>query len=420
MQGTSVAKFQRWAVLSLLNFCLVAVLGVLLRYKIAFSLPMMNYNFILEAHSHFAFSGWISTAIFTSMVYMLSDSGYPIGKSYTFQFRMAQTASFGMLLSFSFEGYGRLSIFFSMLFILFSWWFALQYWKDLGKSRLPFAVKRWAKAALFFFVLSSLGILTLAYLKSHKIDSPELYFNALYLFLHFQYNGWFSFGILTLFIYAAHQMKMSLDENKEIWCFFLMLVACIPAYCLSLLWMNPLTWVVAVAVAAALLQLGALVLFLFILRKAWVHGPRIQFQIKLLWGLSLFAFIIKLVLQTLSVVPEFGRLAFGFRPVIIAYLHLVMLGFISFFIVGFFIKEKLVYTIGGMWQVGLFTFITGVVFMEVLLLIQALTSINNRIQSFTPVFLFISALILLGGVSLMWVSQLKFAMQTKKEIAITH
>ncbi|HMC86925.1 MAG TPA: hypothetical protein VKI61_15465, partial [Chitinophagaceae bacterium] len=318
MQGTSFAKFQRWTALSLLNFCLVAVLGVVLRYKIAFSLPVLNYNFILEAHSHFAFSGWISTAVFTALVYMLSKSWYPVGKIYTFQFRLAQTASFGMLLSFSFEGYGLLSIFFSMLFILFSWWFALQYWKDVGRSDLPSVIKRWAKAALFFFVISSMGILTLAYLKYHKIDSPELYFNALYLFLHFQYNGWFSFGVLTLFFYTAHNLKMSVDKNKEILCFMFMLAACIPGYCLSLLWMNPPVWIFAIAAAAALLQLGALILFFLLLRRSWVHWTQFRFQIKLLWGFSLIAFIIKLILQAFSVVPKFGSLAFGFRPVIIA------------------------------------------------------------------------------------------------------
>src|ERR1700676_3982659 len=131
MQGISFAKFRRWSVLSLLNLCLVSVLGVLLRYKIAFPLPLINYNFLLQAHSHFAFSGWLSTAIFTALVYILAQSGFPVGKTYIFQFRLAQTASFGMLLSFPLEGYGALSVFFSSLFILFSCWFALQFWKDV-------------------------------------------------------------------------------------------------------------------------------------------------------------------------------------------------------------------------------------------------------------------------------------------------
>jgi hypothetical protein len=420
MQGTSFTKFQRWTALSLLNFCLVAILGVILRYKIAFSLPMINYNFILEAHSHFAFSGWISTAVFTALVYILSKSGYPVGKIYIFQFRLAQTASLGMLLSFSFEGYGFLSMFFSMVFILFSWWFALQYWKDVSRSDLPSAIKRWAKAALFFFVLSSMGILILAYLKYHKIDSPELYFNALYLFIHFQYNGWFSFGVLTLFFFTARSMKLDVDENRQISTFMLMLTACIPAYCLSLLWMSPPAWVFAIAAVAALLQLGALVLFFMLLRRSWVHWARLQFQIKLLWGFSFIAFMIKLLLQAFSVVPRFGRLAFGFRPVIIAYLHLVMLGFISFFMVGFFIKEKLVYADSGMWHKGLFIFITGVVLTEVLLLIQALSAINNVIQSSLPILLFAAATILVAGIFLMLVSQLKLNNNNRDQLPLSH
>src|SRR5450432_1054988 len=103
MHGISFKKFQRWSALCLLNFSLVAILGMILRFKIAFSLPAINYNFLLEAHSHFAFCGWISTVIFTALTYILFQSGYPVTKVYTFQFRLAQTSSFGMLLSFSFE-----------------------------------------------------------------------------------------------------------------------------------------------------------------------------------------------------------------------------------------------------------------------------------------------------------------------------
>lgn len=408
MQGTSFAKFQRWSVLSLLNFCLVTVLGVLLRYKIAFSLPAINYNFLLEAHFHFAFSGWITTAVFTALLYILAQSGYPVGKKYTYQFRLAQTASFGMLLSFSLEGYGLLSMFFSMLFILFSWWFSFQYWKDVAKSDLPFAVRRWTNAALFFFVLSGTGILALAYLKSNKIDSPELYFNTIYLFLHFQYNGWFSFAVMSLFFHTINQLKMVSNDRRGTLFYWLMLTACIPAYCLSLLWMSPGVWVLTIAAAAVILQLGSLVLFFLLLRRYWVLWTLLQFQTKLLWVISFIAFVIKLILQALSVIPDFGRLAFGFRPVIIAYLHLVMLGFISFFLIGFFIQEKLFHASSGIWKKGLSIFITGVVMMELILLVQALSAINNGNWSFAPVLLFITSTVLLVGIFLMFNAQIRF------------
>jgi len=407
MHGISFEKFQRWSALCLLNFSLVAILGMILRFKIAFSLPAINYNFLLEAHSHFAFCGWISTVIFTALTYILFQSGYPVTKVYTFQFRLAQTSSFGMLLSFSFEGYGTLSIFFSVLFILFSWWFALQYWVDASKSQLPFAVKRWVKAGLFFFVLSSAGIFALAYFKSHRVDSPFFYFNALYLFLHFQYNGWFSFGVLALFFYTAQNLKTPIDENKERLFFGLMVTACIPAYCLSLLWMNPPVWIITIAALSSILQLGAQVIFLLLFNKTWTQWALLCFQVKLLWGLSLVAFMIKLILQVLCIFPVFGRLAFGFRPVVIAYLHLVMLGFISFYLIGFLIKEKLLSTAKKVWKSGLFTFIIGVIFMEVLLLVQALLAINDGSWSFSPILLSIAATIIFGGVFLMLIAQLK-------------
>src|SRR5579872_7200056 len=86
MPAASIATFRRWSALSLLNFVIVSILGILLRYKIAFPWPAVNYKFLLHAHSHFAFSGWLSTALFTAFVHLLFRSGYPVSKRYTYQF----------------------------------------------------------------------------------------------------------------------------------------------------------------------------------------------------------------------------------------------------------------------------------------------------------------------------------------------
>ena len=408
MQGPSFPKFRRWSVLSLINLVLVSALGILLRYKMAFPLRAINYSFLLQAHSHFAFSGWISTAVFTALVYILSRSGYPIGKAYRFQFLLAQTASFGMLLSCLFEGYGRVSISFSILFIAFSWWFAWQYSKDVGRSGLPIAVKRWAKAALFFFVLSGAGPFLLAYGVFYRSNVHALYYNALYLFLHFQYNGWFSFGVMALFFHTAHAYKMPLNEGNGRLFFRLMAAACIPAYCLSLLWMDPPIWRFVIAAAAAGLQLGALAVLCRMIRSSWAHWSRLlPNQVKLFWGLSFIAFVIKLVLQALSVIPPLGRLAFGFRPMIICYLHLVMLGFLSFFMIGFFIREKLLDPGSGLWKKGWAIFIGGVLLNEVLLLLQALPATKEASWVCAPILLLAAAVIIFGGLLFGLRAQLK-------------
>ncbi|HVS98825.1 MAG TPA: hypothetical protein VHE54_20190, partial [Puia sp.] len=90
-------RIDRWARLCLLNLLVVAVLGILLRYKGAFAFPAANYKYLLNAHSHFAFSGWVTTALFTALVYILFRSGVPLSPTYRYQFWLNQVASFGML-----------------------------------------------------------------------------------------------------------------------------------------------------------------------------------------------------------------------------------------------------------------------------------------------------------------------------------
>jgi len=406
-KGINIGTCRRWSVLSLVNFVLVAALGILLRYKIAFSLPAVNYKYLLHAHSHFAFSGWLSTVIFTSFVSILLQSGRAVRKVYIYQFWLAQAASFGMLLSFPFQGYGPVSIFFSVLSVLFSWWFALCYWKD-ASANLPSLTQGWIKAALLCFVLSSAGPFMLAYIMSHRIRDTHLYYNAVYLFLHFQYNGWFSFAVLGLFFHSAHRLGIQLDGSKSRIFFLLMVSACIPAYCLSLLWTDPPVWIFIIASLAACLQLVALVPLLQVIgrsRRQW--SLRLPLQVKILWGLSLIAFVIKLLLQALSALPALGRLAFGFRPVIIGYLHLVVLGFISFFMVGFLIREKLSHALSGAWKTGLVIFIGGVFANELLLLTQGLSAIFAANASFVPLLLFIAAVAMFAGLNLLLLSQIR-------------
>lgn len=57
MNNSIPTKYFRYSVISLF---IVAVLGTLMRYKIAFSFPYFDQKNLLHAHSYFAFSGWIS------------------------------------------------------------------------------------------------------------------------------------------------------------------------------------------------------------------------------------------------------------------------------------------------------------------------------------------------------------------------
>ncbi|MDP4213710.1 MAG: hypothetical protein Q8926_13865 [Bacteroidota bacterium] len=397
-------RCKRWAILSLLNFVLVSLAGVLLRYKIAFSLPIVNYKYLLNAHSHFAFAGWVSMALFTAFVYMLSEMTGVVVNTYRYQFRLGQIANFGMLISFIVQGYAAISISFSVLSIIFSYWFAWQFGRDLVKSRLSLLVKYFAGAALFFYVISSIGPFLLGYILSHKIHDNNLYFNAIYLFLHFQYNGWFSFGILAIFFHTLHSKRISFDGKKGMWVFGLLFGACIPAYCLSLLWTSPPLWVFVLAGLAGLAQCaGAVMLLQLVVSIRQNLGAALTRPVRIFWTLSLFAFSVKILLQGLSVVPLLGRFAFGIRPVIIGYLHLVFLGFISFFLIGFYLLEKL-YVFGRM---AMIFFIAGVLANEVFLLLQGVYALAENGWGNSGVYLLGASLSIFTGLSLFLAHQFR-------------
>ena len=395
---------RKWARLCLLNLFIVSILGVLLRYKGALYMPFLNYQYLVNAHSHFAFSGWVTTALLTALVYFLHRSGVRISPSYRWIFRLNQVSSFGMLISFTWEGYAAVSITFSALSVMVSYWFAFRHWRDLRGTSAPRPVVVSIRLALFFLILSSSGPYLLAYCMSHGIGNRAFYFNAIYLYLHFQYNGWFSFAVLALLFWVLFDKGFPVDKRQAGWAIGLMGAACAPAYCLSLLWTAPPLWVWIAAAIAAAAQLAGLFLLAGILWNslaAW--KGRLAPIVNVLWVISLTAFAIKIILQAGSVVPALGHFAFSFRPVIIAYLHLVLLGFITLFLVGFFASAGLFDIRRTVDKIGLAVFVMGVFANEGFLLLQSLLAVAGDAWTVAPYYLLGAALCIFAGLlTLVW------------------
>jgi hypothetical protein len=96
-------KFYRWIYISFFNLLIVALLGVVMRYKIAFSLPFINQKNFLNAHSHFAFAGWISQALmFFIVLYIYQNSPFFSYKKYRLLLWLNLLTAYGMLCSFPF------------------------------------------------------------------------------------------------------------------------------------------------------------------------------------------------------------------------------------------------------------------------------------------------------------------------------
>jgi len=361
--------------IALVNLFTVALLGVIMRYKIAYSIPFIEQKNFLHAHSHFAFAGWITQALMTLMIAWLAKSSHEnIFKKYKWLLAGNLISAYGMLLSFPWEGYGIFSITFSTLAIFISYAFAFLFWKDLNKQSTKNVTHYWFKAALVFSVISSLGAFTLSYLMANSISHPNWYLASIYFYLHFQYNGWFFFGCMGLL--STYLVNYGIAHSALRKSFWFLCGACIPAYFLSALWLSIPLWVYIIVVAASVAQLvgwAILVKQMSINKSNLFKATAVQTRWLLL--LSGIALSIKLLLQAASTIPSLSDFAFGFRPVVIGYLHLVLLGIITLFIIGYCKIENLIFA-NRIANAGILIFILGIILNELFLLIQGTSYMN--------------------------------------------
>ncbi|MEC4050768.1 hypothetical protein OX284_015115 [Flavobacterium sp. SUN046] len=391
-----------WLKFSLINLLIVALLGLLMRYKIGFEFPFFDQKHLQHSHSHFAFSGWISHTLMVLMIGFLEKRIKKIENRFLEKYNKVLIANlicaYGMLVFFIIQGYGLFSIVFSTSSIVVACAFAYYFIKDLKLISNNDLSKKWFKAALFFNVISSLGTFVLAYMMVTKNIHQEEYLASIYYYLHFQYNGWFFFACMGL-LFSFLQLKS--DDNpffKNV--FKLFFAACIPAYFLSTLWLDLPIWIYILTVIAAFIQVYSWFRFLIIIikskREFIENFPFFLRYILLFVG---FALSVKFLLQLGSTIPAISQLAFGFRPIVIAYLHLVLLAIISLFLLFYIYANHLIHFNQPI-KIGLIIFSIGVLINEIILAIQGIASFSYTVIPFANEMLFGAAIILVSGIGI--------------------
>lgn len=322
-----------WLKFSVFNFLIVALLGVTMRYKILYSMPFLDQKHLQEAHSHFAFYGWITNVIYVLILNYMHQINAQIDlKKYEKLIVVNLIASFTMLGAFLYGGYFWASIAGSTVALLCSFVFFFFFVRDAKKIQ-DFS-KLWFLAGLFFAVISSVGVFNLGYMMMSKTATQDLYLASEYYYLHFQYNGFFIFSCIGFLLFSMKQAGSGISEKQNKLIFWLLFIGCVIGYGLSVLWMKMPVSIFAVIVVATIMQtIGAVLLFVFI-KKNWTNlvlkwSPMHRFVL-LYAG---FAFAVKIALQLGSTIPALNQFAFGFRNVVIAYLHLVLLMCIATFLV---------------------------------------------------------------------------------------
>lgn len=386
--------------LSLIYFAAVAFIGSFMRLMFVIPVNLLDYQNILHSHSHFAVLGWVFNALFISILYAYLPEKMNSAK-FNLLFWFFQLSIIGMLITFALKGYYWLSIAFSTMHILLSYCFIVFIFSELRKIRTEILSLKFIYGGLFFLFLSTLGPWALVFVVMNGLSGTDLYKQAIYFYLHFQYNGWFIFSITGLWLWYFEKLGAKFNEKTSHSAFNLLFYSNITGYSLSLLGFKMPNYVWALAFISALIQLfGARKLYqLFFANEVSVFskgGKPAQF----LFRFSFLALLIKYILQLISSLPEAGAPAFLSREVTIGFIHLVMLGVVSIGIIGWLGGNELLDLESFYAKTGIRIFLLSFVITEFLLFYPALVIWFQvgGITLYTNLLFSLTVLMLLGTI----------------------
>ena len=402
---------RHWAVLCIFNLLIASFIGLLMRYKIMLPLPFVDQTYLLHAHSRFVFCGWVSLTLFSCMAVYMLPGEIVRNSAYRLMFILLEIASAGMLVAFLYQGYGVFSIFFSFLFTTVFYWFIIRFWKDYKRSGAPLEIQWFIRTALIWFVVSSFGPYLLGYLSATNTGTAIETRAVLYFYLHFQYNGWFTFAVFGLLLHWLHKIRFYPPSRMMKIVFWLLTAGVIPGYFLSVIGFYSYNWIEALSAIAVITHFVAAVILFIIVLKGYRHiSAVIPKETDVLWKIATAAYFIKTAMQAAILVPSLAAFAFSFRPLIIGYLHLVFLCFVSFFLIGFLLDHHQIgIRSAATARLGLTLFIVFVLLNELVLFGQSFCAYISLYLSFFPTALLWITVGIFSGLLLLVIGQRHFS-----------
>lgn len=400
-----------WLSVTLLNLLIAVSIGALLRYAFVTEIAWLDFKKFLHAHSHVAMLGWGYLTVYTFLIYCFLSPQQQSARFYQYLFWLTQGSVLGMLICFPLFGYASLSIFFSSLQVVFSYIFTFRFLKDLkANAAEPTLSQQLIKTALFFQVLSTFALWAMAPIMALDLRGSGWYHMAIQFYLHFQFNGWFIFSILGLFFKILEEQKHTISNKDSYWFYRLLVASCFLTYALAIAWAKPNQLIFWVNSLGVFLQFAALVFFLRLYRKA-VPTLRALFQSWHLrfFQISLLSFTLKILIQTAVLIPYIAVIAYTVRNFVIGFIHLLLLGVITHFLIAFGLYKKQWQADKRLAKLGLGLFVSGFILSEILLFFQGL--LLWQAYGFLPYYyesiFAISALMPLG-LGLFWLTSARY------------
>ncbi len=387
-----------WFRVALVNLFVAAIMGVVLRYAFVEELSWLKFRYFQHGHSHVAMLGWVYLALYVLLMGAFLTAEQAHSKFYRNVFLVSQFAVTGMLITFPMQGYAPLPIAFSTLHGLASYAFTWRFWKDIrGRNGLPVL---FAKTALLFMLFSTLALWAMPPILLLGYQQKAIYYMTVQFYLHFQFNGWFTFAVLALFFQLLESRNVpgfgsrkaesgtepgrsakrrlsglplpASDLSRLARRFFrLLAISAFFTYALAVAWAEPLPVVFATNSLGVSLQLAAAVFFILLVAKT----HRNLHQQLGGWGFLLIkiafaCFALKVLMQAAVVIPYIATVAYTLRNFVIGFIHLVLLGVVTLFILGYSALNQVLNLRSPLSTLGLALLLAGFFGSELLLFLQ--------------------------------------------------
>ena len=408
-----VNTFRFLILYALLLFLFSAIYGLVLRYNFAFPTSLVSYKNLLQGHSHVAFLGWGYLAV----IYGIFELFIPKEKRNSAIYKVTLIVIFTsitlMLFSFILAGYKAFSIVLLSVFGVASYVLSFRVLKDLSGEGIS---TKLIKYGIYYYLISSLATWFLAFVIVTQ-GKTNLYYNSVYFYLHFLYNGFFVFALFGLLFKVLKIQKIMISNSLKKHFFIFLNLACIPAYILSILWSTQSITFNVIGFLASVLQLISLIFLLKILKQVLVQ-IRWSYISKLLLKFTMVAYLLKILAQLASSFPYFVEKSLALKPYfIIGYLHLFTLAFMSVLLLLILKQLKAIYLNSVISKVGIGFFLTGIFFTELLLFLQGFLLLIKQklIANYTIILLFFSLFIVIG-IILIFIDQFLKPVNSKNNI----
>jgi hypothetical protein len=205
--------------------------------------------------------------------------------------------------------------------------------------------------------------------------------------------------LLAIFFKLSEDRNISFPNKKLNHFFYLLVVSCLMTYALAVVWATQMLPLLFFNSAGAILQLLALALFLGLIWPVRTkHQQAFTGLSRTLLTLAFIAFCLKIGMQTLVAIPMVAEAAYTIRNYMIGFIHLVLLGAVTFFMLAYALKEQLIRIRNPLsyWGMGILS--TGFLLSELLLFLQGSLQWGNLgfIPAYYECLFGVSVLIPLG------------------------